>query len=224
MVTAELFRSTKPMGFAAGDTNLYRYVGNNPTNATDPTGLTAFDATRSYLQNPRLAVGDYMRSGDTVIKTGSGTIRVESSALDAPLAGKGLGKNQDKTYEQAKCVLSELGFELPSSQNGVYWAKLAPADLGYTVDWAGAAFNRLSYSFLSNRYRGAPIKSQLFQDLLVTLWHEVKGHNVDGAQHRTPQEEIAFDAAYDAQVKAAIAAAKANGSWKQIVECECVNP
>jgi hypothetical protein len=27
------------MGFGAGDTNLYRYVGNNSTNATDPTGM-----------------------------------------------------------------------------------------------------------------------------------------------------------------------------------------
>ena len=28
-----------PLGFAAGDTNLDRYVGNNPTNETDPSGL-----------------------------------------------------------------------------------------------------------------------------------------------------------------------------------------
>lgn len=27
------------LGFKAGDTNLYRYVGNSPTNATDPSGL-----------------------------------------------------------------------------------------------------------------------------------------------------------------------------------------
>lgn len=27
------------LGFAAGDANLYRYVGNHPTNATDPSGL-----------------------------------------------------------------------------------------------------------------------------------------------------------------------------------------
>ncbi len=32
-------RNQPPLGFAAGDANLYRYVGNSPTNATDPSGL-----------------------------------------------------------------------------------------------------------------------------------------------------------------------------------------
>ncbi len=36
-----------PLGFAAGDTNLYRYVGNSPTNFTDPDGLQ-----RSPLSQP----------------------------------------------------------------------------------------------------------------------------------------------------------------------------
>ncbi len=31
--------SNDPIGFAAGDTNLQRYVGNSPTNYVDPTGL-----------------------------------------------------------------------------------------------------------------------------------------------------------------------------------------
>ncbi|XZE18382.1 RHS repeat-associated core domain-containing protein [Pirellulaceae bacterium SH449] len=31
--------SQDPIGFNAGDANLYRYVGNGPTNATDPSGL-----------------------------------------------------------------------------------------------------------------------------------------------------------------------------------------
>lgn len=33
------FLSQDPLGFAANDTNLYRYVNNSPTNLTDPTGL-----------------------------------------------------------------------------------------------------------------------------------------------------------------------------------------
>jgi RHS repeat-associated protein len=33
------FLSTDPIGFTAGDANLYRYVGNSPTNFTDPSGL-----------------------------------------------------------------------------------------------------------------------------------------------------------------------------------------
>jgi RHS repeat-associated protein len=35
------FISEDPIGFGAGDTNLYRYVGNNSTNYTDPTGELA---------------------------------------------------------------------------------------------------------------------------------------------------------------------------------------
>ena len=34
--------SQDPLGFAAGDANLYRYVGNSPTNATDPLGLQRY--------------------------------------------------------------------------------------------------------------------------------------------------------------------------------------
>ncbi len=34
------FMGQDPMGFAAGDSNLYRYVGNRPFSATDPTGLS----------------------------------------------------------------------------------------------------------------------------------------------------------------------------------------
>jgi RHS repeat-associated protein len=36
------FISEDPMGFGAGDSNLYRYVGNSATNYTDPTGNFAF--------------------------------------------------------------------------------------------------------------------------------------------------------------------------------------
>ncbi len=38
---AQRFISADPIGFAAGDTNLYRYAGNSPGNATDPSGHIA---------------------------------------------------------------------------------------------------------------------------------------------------------------------------------------
>ena len=40
-----LFLSEDPAGFAAGDANLYRYVGNSPTNFVDSTGLAAEDCS-----------------------------------------------------------------------------------------------------------------------------------------------------------------------------------
>jgi RHS repeat-associated protein len=39
---SQRFISPDPIGFAGGDTNLYRYVGNSPTNGTDPSGNTSF--------------------------------------------------------------------------------------------------------------------------------------------------------------------------------------
>ena len=36
-----VFENGSPLGFAGGDTNLTRYVGNSPTNYTDPSGLAA---------------------------------------------------------------------------------------------------------------------------------------------------------------------------------------
>jgi RHS repeat-associated protein len=45
--------SQDPLGFAAGDSNLYRYVGNSPTNATDPSGLRWWDnKLRNEPQDP----------------------------------------------------------------------------------------------------------------------------------------------------------------------------
>jgi RHS repeat-associated protein len=43
--------SQDPLGFAAGDGNLYRYLGNNVTNATDPSGLVLVaEEGSTYLQ------------------------------------------------------------------------------------------------------------------------------------------------------------------------------
>ncbi len=41
--TTGRFLQVDPLSFAAGDPNLFRYVGNSPTNATDPSGMDVFD-------------------------------------------------------------------------------------------------------------------------------------------------------------------------------------
>jgi hypothetical protein len=48
------FIGQDPWGFGGGDANLYRYVGNGPTNATDPLGLFLVDkaAIRQFLSQP----------------------------------------------------------------------------------------------------------------------------------------------------------------------------
>lgn len=45
------FISEDPSEFAGGDANLYRYVGNSPTNAVDPSGLEAQSAFHNYMLN-----------------------------------------------------------------------------------------------------------------------------------------------------------------------------
>ena len=47
--------SIDPIGFDAGDANLWLYVGNNPTNAIDPTGLAVY-----YLYNQKTGQFDPM--------------------------------------------------------------------------------------------------------------------------------------------------------------------
>jgi RHS repeat-associated protein len=43
--TVGRFINEDPLGFGAGDTNIYRYVGNSSTNAIDPSGLVSCDCS-----------------------------------------------------------------------------------------------------------------------------------------------------------------------------------
>ena len=52
------FISEDPIGFAAGDTNISRYVGNGVTNATDPSGLEGFQFRQDAWIRHRVETGD----------------------------------------------------------------------------------------------------------------------------------------------------------------------
>jgi len=57
--TTGQFIGQDPIGFEAGDANLYRYVGNGPTNATDPSGLAPADEPQREVGHKKK--GDYQK-------------------------------------------------------------------------------------------------------------------------------------------------------------------
>jgi RHS repeat-associated protein len=54
--------SEDPIGFQAGDTNLNRYVGNNPTNATDPSGLDYIKVDKNNIVSWVVEMDDWGNS------------------------------------------------------------------------------------------------------------------------------------------------------------------
>ena len=67
------FLQTDPLRFGAGDANVYRYVGNNAGNATDPTGLYTPDDSGLFAGSDAFSAGGDCDSGsgfDLTIGTG----------------------------------------------------------------------------------------------------------------------------------------------------------
>jgi RHS repeat-associated protein len=52
------FVSEDPLGFGGGDTNLYRYGANSPTNFTDPSGRFPYSTMRAIAGPPTRAIAD----------------------------------------------------------------------------------------------------------------------------------------------------------------------
>jgi RHS repeat-associated protein len=54
------FTTKDPIGFNGGDVNLFRYVGNNPVNDTDPYGLIGIDSVLKWLgKQPAKQIGKW---------------------------------------------------------------------------------------------------------------------------------------------------------------------
>jgi RHS repeat-associated protein len=210
------WRSEDPIGFEGGDVNLNRFVRNAPTIRLDPAGLAEYDATSINIFSNGLVLGGQMHFGDTIINTSeSGTTRVRSENIE-------LLSNKDQDYFTARCVLRAIGTPLPMrSENGVYWAIFKNGGLeGTTTGWTGLAGDNIHFSFINTKYQFSALSPTTpgahFEEFLVTLYHEVKGHNVDNVWHDNPN----FDALYEAPVYKAIAKTKKDGTWNAIY-CRC---
>jgi RHS repeat-associated protein len=100
------FISEDTIGFEGNDTNLYRYVGNSPTNYTDPTGNIAFIP---FL----IGVGKVATATTVVTVVADG---ISPDGVQAPTIDCGLVPNLDKSGERAvwEFVLSAGGSGLKS--------------------------------------------------------------------------------------------------------------
>jgi RHS repeat-associated protein len=81
------FISVDPLGFGAGDTNLYRYVGNNSTNAIDPSGLLSWEDVGNYAYGG-LVNTDKFVAGFADKLTGGYTTRLREQMYGDKVAGQ----------------------------------------------------------------------------------------------------------------------------------------
>jgi RHS repeat-associated protein len=90
------FLSEDPLGLAAGDANLYRYVRNDPLNATDPTGQCVWILVPVCAMGGREAI---IAISSAVIASAAGAVCGMTGCMDAFFAEhtkNKQGKNWDK--------------------------------------------------------------------------------------------------------------------------------
>jgi RHS repeat-associated protein len=89
------FISQDPIGFAAGDANLYRYVGNSPTNFTDPSGLDWVSSLDSTLSRNRIDLYGAVNTLDQAAGGfASGATGGLTDHLREGIYGRGVNNNQ----------------------------------------------------------------------------------------------------------------------------------
>jgi uncharacterized protein RhaS with RHS repeats len=125
-----------PVGFAGGDANLYRYVRNDPTGATDPTGLAP-----NPNSNPDRTVRDWMRMKayfNATVKGSCGNcfrIRVDIEYEERLVERNGRRfaqwRNLRYTYyhlgEKVPCTGNEIGALAASGKWRVFYAPWKPS-------------------------------------------------------------------------------------------------
>jgi RHS repeat-associated protein len=121
------FDSEDPIGFSAGDLNLYRYVQNSPTNFTDPSGLDKF----WLIYKPWTIPGDLL---DIITDNGAykkplpknfDPLKDQPGVCSGSRFERGTLVDHDKTVQEFKKTLIETGvkagtFVIPSELYQLY--------------------------------------------------------------------------------------------------------
>ncbi len=89
------WQTQDPKGFSAGDANLYRYVGNNPTDNTDPSGDSwlsrQFNAGYNAVTYAAQKVDQAAGVAGTFVLTGGSVVSMDSASATEILTASGTG-------------------------------------------------------------------------------------------------------------------------------------
>ena len=136
------FLTPDPSGLAAGDTNLYRYVGNNPTSLVDPSGLEA--------QHPMSGLLDDVANGLKSFRQWSGIERVTDRFVTGALNLVGLGDNATATQ-----VAFQVTGLVSGTLSGRHLENIIRFGSGLAEGAEEAFFDASSIGFdIYNRYHG----------------------------------------------------------------------
>lgn len=113
------FVSQDPLGFAGGDGNFYRYVGNGPTNATDPWGLYQVDADGSLVPDVTFgALPETAPAPSSVLLQGGIETRERVGGIEHNVAIKGdAPAKRKKTKLCKKCAAKRKPRAKPKQVN-----------------------------------------------------------------------------------------------------------
>jgi hypothetical protein len=207
-----------PLLEEAGGLNLYGMLDGNLVSEIDTDGQQQYPTYPSYPYYipppPTPKTYDFVnhlypgtssfRAGDIVIPEPGTTINVLTGDQWPFASGTGLAK--------AKCLLEKLGFTLPAPRNGVYLSTITGGHAnGFSVQWNGF-FGIIKYATFVQKTDADKLNVDSTRTFIVTLYHEMKGHNAD-----LQDDSDAFDQKYEQPVKDAWDKLYA----KSIPDCKC---
>jgi RHS repeat-associated protein len=186
-----------PKGIGGGDTNLYRYVHNDPVNLVDPMGASAWDTAVGFMQqakvesfvllNPALGPAMALDSLSRWLQEAAG-FPPAGPSLEDTLAGRGFSIGTpvadylSEDYARGAFVASCLG-AIAGAATGVAGLSKNPGGIGNFLKGIGSAVDDMLKNLLNGK-ASIPVTSEADDAAAKYLdWLRAKGNKVgDGTK------------------------------------------